>query len=280
MLHDMSLRPGPFEAIASGRKRYELRLNDEKRRQIRVGDVIRFTRTDEAAMVYARVISLHPFPDFLQLYQTLPLLECGYTPANVGSVSPDDMSRYYAPEKQRVHGVLGIGLELIRYPLEQLNGEYKVRLLSDDDLPQMLKIAQGNPQYYEYLHLTPTMENLRECLEMLPPRRTIADKHFFGWFDGERLIAMMDLVAHHPEYDKAFIGWFIVDKDWQGNGMGRALVTRTLEMLREAGVKEVRLGRAAGNPQAEHFWHVCGFGETGLSYSAGEYEVLVLSKQL
>ena len=42
MHHEMSLRPGPFAMIADGRKRYELRLHDEKRRAITVGDTITF----------------------------------------------------------------------------------------------------------------------------------------------------------------------------------------------------------------------------------------------
>ena len=40
MHHEMSLRPGPFAKIADGTKRYELRLHDEKRRLIAVGDTI------------------------------------------------------------------------------------------------------------------------------------------------------------------------------------------------------------------------------------------------
>ena len=40
MHHEMSLRPGPFAKIADGTKRYELRLQDEKRRLIKeLGDV-------------------------------------------------------------------------------------------------------------------------------------------------------------------------------------------------------------------------------------------------
>ena len=40
MHHEMSLWPGPFAKIADGTKRYELRLHDEKRRLIKVGDTI------------------------------------------------------------------------------------------------------------------------------------------------------------------------------------------------------------------------------------------------
>lgn len=37
MIHNMRLNPSPFEAIRSGKKTIEIRLNDEKRKQVKVG---------------------------------------------------------------------------------------------------------------------------------------------------------------------------------------------------------------------------------------------------
>lgn len=39
----MKLQPQPFEAIKSGRKDIEMRLYDEKRKQIKKKDLIEFT---------------------------------------------------------------------------------------------------------------------------------------------------------------------------------------------------------------------------------------------
>ena len=46
MIHKMNLNPEPFEMIRNGQKTIELRLNDEKRRMINVGDMIEFTQTE------------------------------------------------------------------------------------------------------------------------------------------------------------------------------------------------------------------------------------------
>jgi ASC-1-like (ASCH) protein len=43
MLHQMKLQPNPFEQIKNGSKTLELRLNDEKRQLIKVGDEIEFS---------------------------------------------------------------------------------------------------------------------------------------------------------------------------------------------------------------------------------------------
>ncbi len=278
MHHDMSLRPAPFDMIAKGEKTYELRLNDEKRRLIAVGDTITFTCTDDERQVHTRVTSLHPFADFAELYAALPMTQCGYALGE--NADPRDMEAYYPPEKQSQYGVLAIGVERIRYPLQQAACGFTLRELTADDAPEMLRLAQSNPQYYAYMHTAPTAENLTADLTALPPRRTPADKHFFGWFDGERLVGMMDLIARHPQQDMAFIGWFILDGAKQGGGLGGRLMSAVMAMLAEQGVAEVRLGRVLGNPQSEGFWHAMGFAENGLSYDTDDYTVIVMSKRI
>lgn len=280
MHHQMSLRPGPFDMMASGCKRYELRLLDEKRRQISVGDTITFTCTEDSRRLCVRVISLHPFADFSQLYAALPLTACGYTLQNVSSASPKDMEAYYPPEKQAHYGVLAIGVERIRLPVAALSGQFAVRELTQADIPEMLRIALSNPLYYQHMGMQPTPDNLAESLLALPPSRTLADKHFFGWFDGEELVGLMDLVWRHPQECMAFIGWFMLDAKRQGCGLGGRLVSDALEMLRAAGVEEVRLGRVDGNPQSAHFWHKCGFSDTGLGDDTAGYPVVVMAKKL
>lgn len=280
MRHEMSLRPGPFAKIADGSKRWELRLHDEKRRLISVGDTITFTCTADERTVEVRVKELRPFASFTELYAALPLTECGYTADNAASADPRDMEKYYPPEKQAQYGVLAIGVERIRLPVERLSGMYAVRQLSAEDIPEMLRVALSNPLFYQYMRPDPTAENLAAAMKALPPRRTLADKHFFGWFEGERLLAMMDLILRYPKQDMAFIGWFILDGAVQGRGIGRRLVGDVLELLKTHGVTEVRLGRIEGNPQSEHFWRVCGFSENGLGYDTDDYHVTVMAKML
>ena len=113
MIHEMKLRPLPFSQIADGSKTFELRLYDEKRQKIRIGDTIVFTSTaDPRQSVSVLVTSLHRFDSFAELYRTLPLLRCGYTAENIAQADPRDMEAYYPIEEQGRHGVLGIGIEL------------------------------------------------------------------------------------------------------------------------------------------------------------------------
>lgn len=112
MKHEMKLHREPFEMIKSGIKTIELRLYDEKRRAISVGDEIEFMNA-EGEKLLCEVIAMHIFDSFELLYRSLPLTECGYTEQDVQFASPDDMDVYYSKEKQRKYGVVGIGIKLI-----------------------------------------------------------------------------------------------------------------------------------------------------------------------
>ena len=111
-IHEMKLRPEPFGKIRSGAKTIELRLYDEKRQKIRVGDVIEFTCTESGKMIRATVKALYLFNSFVELYDTLPLLQCGYTAEDVDNAQPSDMEAYYSVQEQEKYGVLGIELYL------------------------------------------------------------------------------------------------------------------------------------------------------------------------
>jgi GNAT superfamily N-acetyltransferase len=51
-----------------------------------------------------------------------------------------------------------------------------------------------------------------------------------------------------------------VAPDWQGHGIGRALVRRTIAACREAGARGVHVVTAADAPTIG-FYEACGFGE-------------------
>lgn len=113
MAHKMNLNPEPFAMIRSGQKTIELRLNDEKRKRIQVGDIIEFTQSETREKLITKVVAIHRFDSFAELYQKLPLLKCGYKKADIETAKPEDMNLYYTPEQQAKYGVLGIEIKII-----------------------------------------------------------------------------------------------------------------------------------------------------------------------
>ena len=114
MTHYLNLHESTFSMIASGKKTIELRLLDEKRKAIKVGDTLIFKNAkDENATLTCIVKELHIFRSFEELYKSLPLDKCGYLPEELPTASYKDMEEYYSAEKQANYGVVGIEIELI-----------------------------------------------------------------------------------------------------------------------------------------------------------------------
>ena len=112
--HVMNLTPAPMQDIRTGNKTIELRLNDEKRKQISVGDTIKFINTEDSNdTLRVKVVDLFLFSSFAELYDNLPLLNCGYNEDNINTASPEDMEMYYSREKQNKYGVVGIEISLL-----------------------------------------------------------------------------------------------------------------------------------------------------------------------
>ncbi len=111
-VHHMRLKSTPYEKIKSGAKTIELRLYDEKRKNIKVGDLVVFTHADDSSQSFrVKVTKLHRFESFERLYQKLPMEKCGYPEGE--TANPADMEEYYSREKQAKHGVIGIEFTLV-----------------------------------------------------------------------------------------------------------------------------------------------------------------------
>lgn len=111
MMHQMKLQQSPFTKIKNGSKTIELRLNDEKRRQVKVGDFIEFSLLgNPKEKIQTRVTALHRFDTFRELYSAFPKEKIGYDPSE--TPDPNHMDEYYPREKQEQYGVLGIELRM------------------------------------------------------------------------------------------------------------------------------------------------------------------------
>lgn len=110
-VHRMMLQPAPFALVKAGKKTVELRLNDEKRRAIKVGDCIEFTETASKEKLRVSVEKLYPFASFEELYKAIRPEVCGYEKGE--PASPHDMDAYYSPEAQEKYGVLGIEVKMV-----------------------------------------------------------------------------------------------------------------------------------------------------------------------
>ena len=109
----MKLNIEPFEMIKNGKKNYELRLFDAKRRTVKVGDAIQFVCSSTGESLAVKVVEILHFSSFIDLYKALSPLEIGYTEQNAEKASPDDMLKYYSKEEQDCYGVVAFKIESV-----------------------------------------------------------------------------------------------------------------------------------------------------------------------
>ncbi|MBR0236309.1 MAG: DUF402 domain-containing protein [Clostridia bacterium] len=108
---EMNLTHEPFEKILRGEKTIELRLNDEKRQKICVGDIINFACGDKNLRV--KVVDLYRERDFITLFEKYPMAEMGFQMGIDAAGGAEQMRAYYSEKNEKEHGVLGIKIKLI-----------------------------------------------------------------------------------------------------------------------------------------------------------------------
>lgn len=111
MIHKMDLWHDSFEKIKAKTKTIEMRLYDEKRSKIVVGDVIVFTATSNGEQLECSVRNLYRYANFDEMYQNHDKVSIGYKSDELAL--PSDMLQYYCEEQIEKYGVVGIEISVI-----------------------------------------------------------------------------------------------------------------------------------------------------------------------
>ena len=112
-MHNMKLQPQYYNYILNGTKRIEIRLYDEKRQQIKIGDIIKFIKEpnlDES--IEAKVIGLIRYNSFSEMFKDFDISLLADK-----RITKDELinalEQFYTKEEQQKYGVLGIRIELL-----------------------------------------------------------------------------------------------------------------------------------------------------------------------
>jgi ASC-1-like (ASCH) protein len=113
MEHILKLQPRYFDYINEGTKRVELRLYDEKRQQINIGDTIIFQKEPELeTTMKVKVIGLLRYNSFEELFNDF-CIEIMADKSMTKQELLNVLEEFYTPEKQKQYGVVGIRIEKI-----------------------------------------------------------------------------------------------------------------------------------------------------------------------
>ena len=111
IVHKMGLYGEYFKAIKEGKKTVEVRLNDENRRGIKVGDTIEFIKVPEQyETLKVQVTDLRKYDTFEEMYENIPFqdFDCeGWSMKDM----VEGTYEIYTPEQEKQWGTLAITIK-------------------------------------------------------------------------------------------------------------------------------------------------------------------------
>lgn len=163
--------------------------------------------------------------------------------------------------------------------IQALSSDYNVRRITESDITAVYRLCKTNKRYYRTMRTVPTRESLTEVMSDMPGDTGTENKFFVGFYDeDEELVAVMDLITEYPEKNSAYIGWFMVRGDMQGEGVGSRIFADVRAALKGYGVDRVSLGCVKENEDAIAFWNAQGFAATGEEKPSGKHTVLTFER--
>lgn len=108
MVHSMKLKPEQYDNIKYNNKIMEVRLNDKKRKEINVGDKIKFYKLPELSeFIIVKVENIFTFLTFKELYNKFPSAHFGYGNLDI-SEALSTIYSIYSPIQEEENGVIAI----------------------------------------------------------------------------------------------------------------------------------------------------------------------------
>lgn len=167
----------------------------------------------------------------------------------------------------------------MNFKIQDLSSLYRIKKLTPKDVPAVLELARTNPYYYECVPPAITAEAIKKDMKVLPPKTTMKDKFYVGFFKGNELVAVLDLIFNYPNSNSIFIGFFMMHKKYQRHGIGSQIVQEILAHI-PTPYTEAHLGVASKNEISKKFWQKNGFNFTGKEYQQPHYTVQIMNRKL
>jgi ASC-1-like (ASCH) protein len=123
----MKLHDEYFELVRKKIKKYEIRLNDEKRRKIKKGDIIKFRNYSFPNQYISVVVKdMRCFNSFRDIFNQMSLYSIGFLDETINS-SLDKIYKIYNKEDEKLLGVILLEIDPIIVKSEN-NKEYHINL--------------------------------------------------------------------------------------------------------------------------------------------------------
>ena len=164
--------------------------------------------------------------------------------------------------------------------ISDFNKNYTIKKLTENDVDIIFNLYKSNNRYFDYLGIVPTIESILEDMYSLPKGIDIKNKYFIGYFNENKLVALIDLIDGYPNEDEAYIGLFMINKNYQNQGIGTSIFNELKQSLTNQNFSKIKLAYINDNIEANNFWHKLGFMEDGKTSKLLDKDITQLELQL
>ena len=141
MIHKMKLNESLFERIKNGTKTIEFRLYDEKRKKVKIGDKIEFSKLpDLHEKILVEVLDIYKDESFENLFKKI------YNDREEIERKTKSMYQFYSKEQEKEYGVIGIKIALLSNSFR-----YTYNKLVRDKIPENIDSEIGRKCKYRIL---------------------------------------------------------------------------------------------------------------------------------
>ncbi len=113
-VHEMKIKPEYYELVKEGTKKYEVRTNDDRRKQMKIGDYILLMKEPELEeRLLLEIINKIEYPNFTVLYDSLPKKDVGFEGRETADIV-QELRRFYTEEQENQIGTVAIEVAVIK----------------------------------------------------------------------------------------------------------------------------------------------------------------------
>ena len=112
MTHEIKVKEQYYNKIQNKEKIYEVRLFDEKRQKIKIGDIIKINKEPQMVeSLNAKVIDLLYFKNFKEMANNISAKQIGFDGSSREYIV-NEYHKFYGEQEEQKYGVVAIKIEV------------------------------------------------------------------------------------------------------------------------------------------------------------------------
>lgn len=131
---------------------------------------------------------------------------------------------------------------------------FTVKPLTQADVSAILAFQAEHPEYHRHYQVEPvTKADILADLQALPARALPEQKFYLGFYQGDELVVLVDLVLDHPQANCAWLGLIMTNAAKLRQGYATKVLTAVKQALKREGYTELLTSTALSDETAQAF---------------------------